>query len=117
MKLPSLARAAVLCLGFTACVAEVGVEADAELSEQEQELFGWCFPESSYSAYSEVTVSRDAYRGSPAWANDGSSLVLAAWQGYERRRGDGSDDPCAYAKRNYRFQLFAVAPGSRVPSV
>jgi hypothetical protein len=69
----------------------------------------WC-------PHKEVPENATAYRGEPAWANDGSNDALGVWTQYERKLGDGSDDPFAFAKRNFQWQLFSVTPGRSTPA-
>jgi hypothetical protein len=98
----------MLSVGLTACAAAPDTTANDE------QAFDLCLP-SGWSSYTGVPESADEYRGAPAWANDGTNRALAAFQKYDRMRPGPTDDPCAWDRRNFSWQLFSVTPGASLP--
>src|SRR4051794_993899 len=100
----------LVAIALVSCASPTPAPAD-----DDAQAFSLCFP-SGWSWPTEIGQSVDEYRGAPAWANDGSNLAMGVWQGAERMRPGSSDDPCAWEKRKYAWQLFTVTPGASIPA-
>jgi hypothetical protein len=95
----------VLVASLAGCAAQV----DEQPVENAQQDLNLCLPY-VWCSVTDVQENSDEYRGSPAWAEDGSD-ALAIELKYDRHWPPGNPKLGDYDTRNYQWRLFSVTPG------